>query len=76
MKRRQALSEAHVPTNPLLPKLTLILVKFIGYSNKKNIEKLRREKMKKQWIAIGIVSVLIGTVYTVQVAKAKRNKPL
>jgi hypothetical protein len=49
---------------------------FIGYSSKKNIEKLRKEKMKKQWIAIGIVSVLIGTLYTVRVAKAKRNKPL
>jgi hypothetical protein len=65
-----------VLTNPLLPKLTLILVDFIGYSSKKNIEKLRKEKMKKQWIAIGIVSVLIGTLYTVRVAKAKRNKPL
>lgn len=31
--------------------------------------------MKKQWIAIGIASVIVGTLYTVQMAKAKRNKP-
>jgi hypothetical protein len=31
--------------------------------------------MKKQLIAIGLASVIIGMLYTVQMAKAKRNKP-
>jgi general stress protein CsbA len=31
--------------------------------------------MKKQLIAIGVASVIVGTLYTVQMAKAKRDKP-
>ncbi len=40
-----------------------------------NIEKLSEAKMKRQLIAIGIASVIVGTLYTAQMAKAKRTKP-
>jgi hypothetical protein len=40
-----------------------------------NTRKLSEEKMKKQWIAIGITAVVVSTLYTIQMAKAKRNKP-